>query len=79
MSEIFADANYWIALINPHDELHGRAMEFSELRRADRVVTTQMALVEVLNFYAEKGEILRQGAAQAIGRIIANSNTVVIS
>ena len=53
MKRVFADTSYWIALLNPRDELHHKAVaasqEFSEL------ATTEMVLVEFLNAFSDRG------------------------
>lgn len=48
MKSIFVDTNFWVAIINPKDQWHQRAVEKdSDLRPADRV-TSELVLVEVL-------------------------------
>ena len=51
MSDYFADASYWFALIDDDDEFHTAATEYATLLelRNDRIVTTQLVLNEVLN------------------------------
>ena len=58
MNPLFADAGYWIALLNPHDQLHakaivvGRQRKIGTLLRANRnIVTSQVVLTEFLNQY----------------------------
>jgi predicted nucleic acid-binding protein len=51
MKRIFADTSYWIALLNPHDELHGRAVALAQSCSDDQIVTTEMMLTELLNGY----------------------------
>ncbi len=31
MKTVFVDAAYWVALLNPHDDLHDRAMAIGRL------------------------------------------------
>ena len=52
MSEVFADTQYWIAIINPHDQWHQRAVTVSQSLGTVQFVTTDDMLVEVLNFFA---------------------------
>lgn len=56
MRRVFADAGYWIALLNPRDSLHAKAREVSVLVQRARTVTSEMVLTEVLNAFASKGE-----------------------
>jgi predicted nucleic acid-binding protein len=49
MSRVFADTSYFLALLNPSDELHQRALQRTgELQ--DTIVTTEWVLTEVGNF-----------------------------
>lgn len=47
MMRVFADTNYWIALLNPRDELHGRAVATAQSCAEDQIVTSEMVLVEL--------------------------------
>lgn len=48
MSPVFADTSFYLALLNPRDRHHGRAVELA--RQARRLtVTTEFVLVEVGN------------------------------
>jgi len=49
MSRVFADTSYFLALLNPSDELHQHALQRTgELQ--DSIVTTEWVLTEVANF-----------------------------
>ena len=48
MKTVFADTGYWIALLNPKDDWHGRAIETSRALGKCRLVTTEMVLDELL-------------------------------
>jgi uncharacterized protein len=47
---LFVDAAYWVAMINPYDDLHRRAVSISRALDDCRFVTTEMVLTEVLIF-----------------------------
>ncbi len=79
MSEVFADIQYWIAIINPHDQWHQRAVAVSQTVSTAQLVTTDDILVEVLNFFAGYGVRMRQTAAQVVRSILQNANVEVIS
>ena len=78
MRLIFADTSYWIATINPKDNLHDRAMAAVHLLGPCELVTSDMVLVEVLNAFAERGEHIRQTAAEAIQAITDDAGTEVV-
>ena len=80
MSGYFADAGYWIALINPDDELHASAVEYESLLKSAReqIVTTQLALNEVLNPRSGSTRQRRQDAVSLVNRILADPQITVI-
>lgn len=78
MRRVFADAGYWIALLNPKDGLHGKAREVSATLGKSRIVTSEMVLAEVLNAFAGKGESLRNAAYALVEQIRTNPNAEVV-
>ncbi len=42
MNGVFADAGYWIALFNPRDQLHDKAVVAAQVTQARLIVTSQM-------------------------------------
>lgn len=61
---VFADAFFYVALLNRHDEHHGRAVEYARHYRGS-VVTTEWVLTEVADALA---------ASRARGRVRAAFN-----
>jgi len=57
MNSVFADAGYWIALFNPRDQLHARAIAVSQSMENRLIVTSQLVLIEFLNYYASLGQM----------------------
>jgi len=49
MKIVFADTSYYIALVNPHDIIHNKAVDFCRNYRGD-ILTTEYVLIEVGNF-----------------------------
>lgn len=62
MSAVFADTGYWIALFNPRDALHTKAITVSQTIQAQALVTSHMVLTEFLNHYSAMGGQFRQRA-----------------
>lgn len=52
---IFADSGYWIALWNPRDNLHTKAVRVADGLGITNIVTTQMVLTEALDAMAGMG------------------------
>lgn len=63
MDRIFADTGYWIALLNPRDELHSKAVSFARQFEAAEIVTSEMVFVEFLNTFGDRGPHLRSAAS----------------
>jgi predicted nucleic acid-binding protein len=66
MNAIFADTGYWIALFNPRDDLHAKALTVARVTQGRLIVTSQMVLTEFLNYYASLGQPFRQQAVQVV-------------
>lgn len=79
MNRVFADAGYWIALLNPKDGLHAKARQVSGTLGRSRIVTSEMVLTEVLNAFAGKGESLRAAACQLVEAIRSSPNAEVVA
>jgi len=52
MTPVFADTSFWVAIINPTDQLHAKATEVRRRLSGSRFVTSELVLVEVLNYFA---------------------------
>ena len=78
MKAVFADANYWIALLNPHDDLHAKAEAVSSALGRVRFVTSEMVFTEVLNYFAPRGPDLRSAAAALIDGLRKHPETNIV-
>ena len=78
MSQVFADSDYWIALLQPNEQLHDRATECSRRLGRKRVVTTEMVMTEVLNYYSNQGPRLREAAAAWATRLPKDGKITVV-
>ncbi|MEO0350837.1 MAG: PIN domain-containing protein [Cyanobacteria bacterium P01_A01_bin.15] len=78
MRVVFADTGYWVALLNPHDDLHTKAIKLSKEINPVHVVTSEMVLTEVLNDFSKRGENLRLVAVNLIKSLQKHSNTTII-
>lgn len=78
MRAVFADAQYWIALINSNDQSHKAARAASVRLQNVQIVTTEEVLTEVLAFFGERGSHVRQLAVYAVRNVQANQHINVI-
>ncbi len=77
MKQVFADTSYWIAMLNPRDQLHEKAVAVSEEISVARVVTSEMVLTELLNAFSESGAQLRRLVAKKANALGGNRNVLV--
>lgn len=77
MSRIFADACYWIALINRDDELRAAALAARTYMTQAKVFTTDEVLCEVLNYFSKQGSCWREKAAEMVEGIRKDARVVV--
>jgi uncharacterized protein len=66
MERVFADTGYWIALLNPRDNLHKKALAISHDFSPSQIVTSEMIFAELLNSFSDYGPRLRLAAASAV-------------
>ena len=78
MRAVFADSGYWIALLDERDPLHTAALALRQDSTIDSVVTTQLVIVEVLNFMSSLGPYLRERAAAWAERLFADPHVEVL-
>lgn len=78
MRAVFADSGYWIALLDDQDALHARALTISGKLIADKLVTTHMVVVEVLNYASASGAHMRQRAVEWATRLRDSPNVEVV-
>lgn len=72
MRQVFADAHYWVALLNDKDQSHAAAQAISQTLQGVMVVTTEEVLSEVLAYFSERGRFLRQAAAAFVEDILSD-------
>lgn len=77
MSRVFADTNYWIALLNEKDQLHSAIQAINGKIRRSTLLTTHEVLSEVLILFRDHGPHVRQTAA-AFVRILLSDPTVAV-
>ncbi len=75
MSEIFADAFYFIALLNPADQFHEAALQVTRSIQ-HRIVTTLWVLMEVAD--ALSAPAVRQRTHRFLDNVLTDVNTTVI-
>ena len=77
MKVAFVDTLYFVALFNPRDQWHDRAIAASKLVAETKLITTEDVLVELLNFFSEYGEKARCGAVTQAEGVLSGANIEV--
>lgn len=78
MRRVFADTGYWVALLNPRDQLHRKARDLSSTMGLLYIFTSEMVLTEVLNDFSKRGNFFREVAIQLIESLYNHPNVTVI-
>src|SRR5487761_1184318 len=78
MRSLFADTFYWVALLNPGDASHTRVTTFSGTLGPSRIVTTDEAVTEVLNWFCQSGPRWRGEAAALIHDLRSDPDVEVL-
>jgi len=74
---VFADTLYWGASLHRQDQYRARAIRVRAALGEVLLVTTDEVLTELLDGLAERGPNLREVAAQAVRRILADARVTV--
>ncbi len=72
MRIIFIDTFYWIAIINPKDQWHKKAVQVKLVSEPFRGVTTESVLIEVANFFCAYDSEIRKAVSGVIYDILKN-------
>ena len=75
---MFADTGYWVAIQNIDDQLHGVAQRVTDGLGQRRIVTTQMVLVEFLNYMSRGGEDGRTLAVRTVRGLEDSPNVEIV-
>lgn len=79
MRTVFADAGYWIALLNPADNLRSKTASLSNSLQPFQIITSELVFTEVLNSFSRREDAFRRAAAQFVRQSFDNSKIEVIS
>jgi uncharacterized protein len=78
MRRVFADAQYWVAILNDRDQSHAAARAATQALQGVPLVTTEEALTEVLAFFCEEGPQLRQLASNTVRGLYTNPLMAIV-
>ena len=76
MRRIFADTSYWMALVNPRDQIHQKALSVSRQLSSESLLTTEMVLVEVLNSFSDS--LYREAVGRMVTSLRQDENLTIV-
>jgi predicted nucleic acid-binding protein len=80
MKSVFADTGFWVALLNQKDKWHEQSVSIYrslELQQV-RVITSEIVLTELLNFFSKFSSTLRVEVALKVTQMKQHPNITVI-
>ena len=75
---VFADAFYWVALLNPRDSSHQLASSLSDSLQSSIIITTEEVLTEVLAYFSAWGRRWRSEAVSSVRDILDDPGVQVV-
>lgn len=78
MRIFFADTFYWIALFSPRDSAHREAIGLAGDQSASRVVTTDEVLIECLNYFSDRSDVLRSTVSRDVRQLLTRPGRGVL-
>lgn len=79
MRKVFVDTLYFVALINKNDQWRSKALEVKAEVADAKFVTTEIVLIEVLNFLSEYGDTLRHQVSLFVRDVLQDIDFDVVS
>ncbi len=79
MRTVFADTGYWIALLNPSDNLHSKSRAITQALYPLKIITTEMVFVECLNAFSAQNKWLKTSMIKLIQGSQNNPSIEIIS
>ena len=78
MDDVFADTGYWIARSCSEDALHQKANQVTEQIGSRRIVTSELVLIEFLNYMAKLGSHNRRTAVDTVKELQSNRAVLIV-
>ncbi len=79
MKTFFVDTGYWVAIVNPADQLYQKARLITKQLAPFKIVTSEMIFNELLNTFSKQGTFLKQVAIKLVNQSYNNPNLEIIA
>lgn len=78
MRTVFVDTAYWVARTSRRDQWHQKAREISSRLTNVTFLTTELVLVEYLNYFSGYGAEMRQRVSTTAENILTDSSIQIV-
>ena len=78
MLKVFADTNYWVAMLHRDDQLNKTVVEVTELIEDAEIVTTESVLIEVLNYFSGFRAEMKNYVADFVEETLQDEDILVL-
>ena len=78
MLRVFADTNYWVAMLHRDDQLNKIVVEVTELIEDAEIVTTESVLIEVLNYFSGFRAEMKSYVADFVEETLQDEDILVL-
>jgi len=78
MKEIFVDTSDFVGILNKRDQLHKKALEVEEQLGKVQKVTSELVLIEVLNYFSGFRIDIKDYVTKSINYLIVNKKLEII-
>jgi len=79
MNKVFVDTSDFVAILHQRDQLHEKALKAEKELGKVQKVTTELVLVEVLNYFCEFRADIKNFVIMSINRYITSGKVEIIS
>ena len=75
----YVDTSFWIAILSTRDQWHRAAiLLLQSLSPLDRLVTSEFVLIELLNYFSERGPQYRRPVAEHVRQLEADLKIQIV-
>jgi uncharacterized protein len=78
MKQVFIDTYHFVASFNANDELHAWVVEVEQDLGAAKLVTSEMVLAEVLNYFSAFRYEIKQGVVESVLDLLLDDENEII-
>lgn len=78
MNGVFVDTFFWVALTDNRDRFHPMARQIAAQLRFTPLYTSEIVLIELVNFFSEYGPHFRRAAVNRTREILESSQVTVV-